>query len=184
MLSLGKAKATVNISFMLIDQFHETIDDWISSLDRYSLAELLFKPGPESWSIGQVYMHLLNETRYYIMQMEECLTTDEHAGETMKEAGVTMFTNNAFPDARIKGEPGSIAKIQQPSGLVQLKQEMVELKKDMNQIWEKILRQQTNGKTRHPGLGYFNSKEWFQFAEMHLRHHLRQRSRIEKAIQG
>jgi hypothetical protein len=177
-------KGQDKFSFMLIDQFNETIDEWITSLDRYSRAELLFKPGPENWSIGQVYMHLLNETRYYITQIKECLITEDNADEAMKEAGVTMLSNNAFPDTRIKGEPDSIVKIQQPPDQLQMKQEMAELKKEMNQIWEKILHQETKGKTRHPGLGYFNSREWFQFAEMHLRHHFRQRSRIEKALQG
>ena len=35
------------------------------------------------------------------------------------------------------------------------------------------------GKTKHPGLNYFNANEWLQFAEMHFRHHLRQNNRIK-----
>jgi hypothetical protein len=156
---------------MLIDQFNTTIDDWIISLDQYSFDELL-------------YMHLVNETRYYISQMEECLKTNAHAEEKMKEAGVIMFSNNAFPDARIKGEPDSIAKIQQPLSKSKLRQEMSTLKTDMNNLWARNVQQPAVGKTMHPGLGYFNAMEWFQFAEMHLRHHFRQKNRIEKGIRG
>jgi len=169
---------------MLIDQFNKTIDDWISSLDQYSFNELLRKPDPGSWSIGQVYMHLVNETRYYISRVEDCLATNDHATEKMKEAGVTMLSNNAFPDARIKGEPDSIAKIQQPLSQSKLRQEMLALKTAMNDLWKRMLKQPTAGKTMHPGLGYFNAMEWFQFAEMHLRHHFRQKNRIEKGIRG
>ena len=167
---------------MLIDQFNKTIDDWISLLDHYSFDELLKKPDPESWSLGQVYKHLVNETRYYISQVEECLETNDHAMEKMKVNGVTMLSNNAFPDMRIKGEPDSIAKIQQPASQAQLKQEMADLKIAMNNLWKRIIMSPAVGKTMHPGLGYFNAMEWFQFAEMHLRHHFRQKNRIEEEI--
>jgi len=35
------------------------------------------------------------------------------------------------------------------------------------------------GKTKHPGLNYFSADEWFRFAEMHFRHHERQKKRID-----
>ena len=38
------------------------------------------------------------------------------------------------------------------------------------------------GKTKHPGLGYFSAEEWLQFAEMHFRHHLRQKKRIDEFL--
>jgi hypothetical protein len=37
----------------------------------------------------------------------------------------------------------------------------------------------STGKSRHPGLGYFNAGEWLRFIEMHMRHHLRQKERID-----
>ena len=36
-----------------------------------------------------------------------------------------------------------------------------------------------NGKAKHPGLNYLNASEWLQFADMHMRHHLRQKKRID-----
>jgi hypothetical protein len=38
------------------------------------------------------------------------------------------------------------------------------------------------GKAGHPGLGYFSAAEWLQFAEMHLRHHFRQKERLDVAL--
>jgi hypothetical protein len=38
------------------------------------------------------------------------------------------------------------------------------------------------GKTRHPGLLYFSALEWLRFAEMHMRHHFRQKKRIDEAL--
>jgi hypothetical protein len=33
--------------------------------------------------------------------------------------------------------------------------------------------------TQHPGLYHFSANEWYQFAEMHFRHHVRQKKRID-----
>jgi hypothetical protein len=43
---------------MLIDAFNHTIDIWIAALEKYSMEDILVKPGENNWSIGQVYMHL------------------------------------------------------------------------------------------------------------------------------
>jgi len=45
------------------------------------------------------------------------------------------------------------------------------------------LKSSFHGKSKHPGLGFFSASEWFQFAEMHLRHHLKQKERIDRFLQ-
>lgn len=164
---------------MLNDQFNTTIDLWISELEKYGMEELLDKPAEKSWSAGQVYMHLLNETEYYIEQIKECVGNNNNAQELMKEAGMKMFLANEFPDEIIKGDPGATGEIMQPENKRDLMMQMQELKLKMNELWSNVQIDDHYGKTRHPGLGYFTAKEWFQFAEMHLRHHLRQKQRID-----
>ncbi len=39
---------------------------WITALDQYTLAGLQAKPTPTSWSIGQMYIHLIQDTRFYL----------------------------------------------------------------------------------------------------------------------
>ncbi len=167
---------------MLLQEFNKTFDIWLETLEQYSPDNLIIKPDSESWSLGQVFMHLINEMQYYITQIEASLQHNENVSEKMKEPAVNMFANNAFPDERIKGDPGSTSKIQQPTVKSQLEAEMKEIKSRMNELWADISRNENNGKTMHPGLGYFNAREWFQFAEMHLRHHLRQKRRIEEYL--
>ena len=52
----------------------------------------------------------------------------------------------------------------------------------MNDAAAQIENNKSRGKTKHPGFNYFNAIEWLQFAEMHLRHHLKQKERIEKNL--
>ncbi|MBS1934132.1 MAG: DinB family protein [Bacteroidetes bacterium] len=164
---------------MLIDDFNNTIDTWINELQHYSFEKLIIRPGEESWSLGQVYMHIINETKWYIGQIEICLSNNENASGQMKEGGKIIFANNSFPDLKIKGDVLTAANMPQPTNKEELQKELQSLKLRMSVLWNEIVTSKFIGKTTHPGNGYFNAREWFQHAEMHLRHHLRQKKRID-----
>ena len=163
----------------LLEEFNQAIDIWIAELPPYEFDQILIKPDPESWSLGQVYKHLIHETGYYMEQIETCMKNNENSSGEMTEEAKAMFRNNEFPDERITGDVQSAAKVTQPSGITEILNEMQSLIIKMNELWNDILRSRSSGKTRHPGLGYFNAREWFRFAGMHLRHHLRQKRRID-----
>jgi hypothetical protein len=57
--------------------------------------------------------------------------------------------------------------------------DLLNLKMSMNNACDLDFRKSISWKNKHPGLDYFNANEWLQFAEMHLRHHLRQKKRID-----
>jgi hypothetical protein len=40
------------------------------------------------------------------------------------------------------------------------------------------------GKAKHPGLVYFSAIEWYQFAEMHFRHHFWQKKKPDALQKG
>ena len=164
---------------MLIENFNKTIDTWIAALEQYNIEKLRTKPGADSWSIGQVYMHLIEETNYYMTQMEACLQSDENAAEEMTEKAKVMFSSNDFPDEIIKGDPLIAHNVPQPASKLQLEEKMQLLKDAMNRIGNRIISSPNIGKAKHPGLASFNAREWCQYADMHLRHHLRQKRRID-----
>ena len=89
-----------------------------------------------------------------------------------------MFLNNDFPDAILEGPPSN-AFTPQPESKDQLLTELLQLKDEMTKAEALIAASQFNGKTKHSGLGYFTASEWMQFAEMHFRHHLRQKKRLD-----
>jgi hypothetical protein len=47
---------------------------------------------------------------------------------------------------------------------------------------KKIINTRFKEKTKHPGFHYLNAIEWLQFIEMHFRHHLKQKKRIDKYL--
>jgi hypothetical protein len=163
---------------LLIEGFNNTINIWIQALEQYDLTVLSVKPSPYSWSIGQVYMHLIDDTKYYIGQIKLCVSTNNNADEEASPAAKSMFLNNGFPDEVIKGDASNY-NMPQPENKEQLKRSLLNIKDEMNHLEPLILKTLFKGKTRHPGLNYFDAREWLQFAEMHFRHHLKQKRRID-----
>ena len=61
---------------------------------------------------------------------------------------------------------------------------LLKLKDELNKAAALVSTRSGKGKTKHPGLHYFTAREWLQFADMHMRHHLRQKKRIEEFLTG
>jgi hypothetical protein len=92
-----------------------------------------------------------------------------------------ILAENDFPDEAIVGAPGN-AFIPQPLSKEQLVKDMEVLKINMNAAALLVDESPFKGRSKHPGLGFFNAEEWLQFAEIHLRHHFRQKERIDEFL--
>ena len=154
------------------------IDLWITALEQYDLLQLCTKPAPDSWSLGQVYMHLIEQAGYYLEQIKICLSREEYVLEEMSPDAKKMFRANAFPDALIEGPPTN-ATTPQPVSKEAIMRALLDLKKEFSRMKILIAQNPLQGKTKHPGLHYFSAADWFQFADMHFRHHFRQKKRID-----
>lgn len=168
---------------VLLDDFNHTIAAYIIELDRYNLAQLCAKPSPTSWSLGQMYLHLIADTRFYLGQIKICISNNDHAEEQAAPHAKAMFARNEFPDEFIEGAPAN-ALIPQPQSKEHLLNELLALKTEMNAVANLISGSPFRGKTKHPGLHYFSATEWLQFADMHFRHHLRQKKRIDDFLKA
>ncbi|MBN9299164.1 MAG: DinB family protein [Filimonas sp.] len=166
---------------ILLTRFNETADVLLNALARYSLTTLQQQLQPGAWSLGQMYTHILDDTEYYIEQMKAALATAENTTETMHTDAKAMFANNAFPDIQIAG-PTTGIYIPQPESKELLVQRLSSIKATINTLYQSFDDTKPQGKTLHPGLLFFSSLEWLQFAEMHMRHHFRQKERIERAL--
>jgi hypothetical protein len=160
-------------------QFNQTIQIWIDAVDDYSLDQLRQPPREGDWSLGQVYRHILDDTEWFVGQMREALAATENVDQEMHADAKRMFASNGFPDIQIQG-PATNTFIPQPESKEELRQGLIVIQEAVNGLFGKA--SHSSGKTRHPGLLYFSAGEWLQFAEMHLRHHLRQKARIDEVL--
>jgi len=163
--------------------FNKTLDTWITGLEQYSFTQLSAKPSPTGWSLGQLYMHLIESTRFFIKQVHISASANDNSNEEAFADAKTMFRNNDFPDLLLEGPPSNAAT-PQPVSKDQLVAELTELKDEIKKAERLVSETQFKGKTRHFGLGYFTANEWMQFAEMHFRHHLRQKKRLDDFLKN
>mgnify|MGYP000155921798 FL=1 len=164
---------------MEIEKFDDTIDIWIKALSGYSYDQLLIKPNETSWSLGQLYLHIINESEWYNSQMEIALIDLNHRDKPMTLEAQQLFDRGEFEDRRIVGDQTIAQSITQPESIDQLLRDLHTLKKASHDLWLKIQQDQNHGKSQHPGLGYFTALQWILFSEMHLRHHLKQKQRLD-----
>lgn len=163
---------------MEIEDFTHTADIWIRDLKKYSFDQLCIKPAPKSWSLGQLYNHVIKATNYYCGQIKICTATDEHVDEEIQPGVQKMFQRNAMPDIIIKGPPSNDLT-PQPQSKNELLSDLTQIKIKMKNMASLIDNSTFSGKTKHAMLNYLNAKEWFQLADIHMRHHLSQKARIE-----
>jgi hypothetical protein len=168
---------------VLLNAFNETIQKWIDFLDDYTLEMLRQKSGDNSWSLGQVYTHITDDTAWFVEQMTAAMHTDADSENEMHENARVMLQNNSFPDMMIEG-PATGVHIKQPESKDEVRQKLLVIKTEVNKLYASFDPSKAIGKTRHPGLLYFNTLDWLQFAEMHLRHHFRQKERIDAKLFG
>jgi hypothetical protein len=168
---------------MLNADFNRDVDRWMEDLEQKTFTEICTKPSPASWSLGQVCMHLIEATHYYLEEINICLSGNDHIGEEMSMNAKTMFRNKAFPDELIEGPPSN-SNTPQPESKEILIRSLMKLRDKINAAAILISTSANKGKTKHPGLHYFNATEWFQFAEMHFRHHARQKKRIDEFLKN
>ncbi|HMG68427.1 MAG TPA: DinB family protein [Chitinophagaceae bacterium] len=161
-----------------MEEFKLTIDFWISELKKYDLDQLCTRPSAESWSLGQLYIHLINDTTFFIEQVKTCVSTNDNESENALPFAKKIFLENEFPNEVIIGAPSN-ALIPQPENKEQLIEGLVNLKKEIIKAENLISRSKFKGKTKHPGLDYFSAMEWLRFGELHFHHHLRQKKRID-----
>ncbi|MFC4874371.1 DinB family protein [Negadavirga shengliensis] len=164
----------------LTKKFNVIIDYWLTELKGYSFDQLLLQPDQNSWSMGQVYAHIIEETGFFFQQVRICLSDNENSAKSMSEGAKELFLTNAFPNKKLVGPPEIV--VGQPGNKIQLQVGLMDLYDQANDLGKEISNNDNSGKTKHPGHGYLDAREWYQYAEMHLRHHIRQKDRIDSFL--
>lgn len=179
--------------------FEETVSGYIRELEGTSLDQLLWKPAEDEWSLGQMYMHLIGSAQY--MQLRNAaLCLEPGDGPDVSRAGKTqlgedVFRAGSFPPDRVRVPPSPQYTPPQPEskeqlvgGLQATVRRMTEIEPAIAAEFEPVPqgrlesgREIARNTVLHPRLGGLNALEWFQLTEMHYRHHLLQKARLDNA---
>lgn len=163
-------------------QTHETIDYWMDEFKRYSFEQITAKPSEDSWSLGQVGIHLCMSAKgFFFKNAEKCLNKDGvQKGKGKSFSGHIIYTLRMFPPVKYE-MPKQVAVVpKQPESKEQLIAKFEEVKQLASAYIKRIPESDPALKIKHPFLGWLNTAEWIQLCNIHFRHHLRQKKRIEQ----
>jgi hypothetical protein len=167
-----------------LKKFNQLLEKWQHSLDNYTQEELLRKPADDAWSIGQVYVHLINATiGFHLKQVEDCLTSEANAEEKKTMPGRVSYLLGNFPPIKIKVPASETYTPPQPVSKADILLKMNDMREKMAKMAIKLEpTPNKSGKTKHPAMGFLDANEWFQMIPMHFQHHLRQKGRLDKFL--
>jgi DinB superfamily len=154
-----------------------------SEITKYSDEDFSKKQTEESWSIGQVYQHLIKGTMFFHSKFaEDALASNDNSGASKTMPGKISFLIGGFPPIKIKVPPTPEYTPPQPKSKEAVIEDFQKLKLILKDLGDKIDASSSIGKTKHPGFGYLTAMEWYKMIDMHFKHHLRQKKRLDQFL--
>lgn len=169
-----------------LQQFENTVNVYLKDLEAYDMEQLLLKPQEDQWSLGQMYLHLIQSAQYMgFRNIEACrvMDTTPEITEDKSDAWKAVMNNGSFPPISIQVPPSKEYTPLQPESKEQLSEGLrlvLQKMREMEPLLEPI---PTNHTRPHPRFGALNAKEWFYLTEMHYRHHFLQKKRLEEFLE-
>lgn len=166
-----------------LENFLKNVEIWEKELKKYNISQLNQKETLDSWSLGQLYKHLIDGTlNYHLQQLNQCINSTENKSKTKNFKGFMAFNIlNGFPPIKIKVPASETYTPKQPKDKQELVDGFHKLKQEMKKTYEN-LKNDKKGKTAHPGFSYLNASEWYRLIPMHFKHHLRQKESIDNLL--
>lgn len=167
----------------ILKRFEQVVTYYIEELSKYSLDEFTRKPSEDEWSLGQMYNHLIKCTLdLHLKAIEQCANGNASEGGKKTEIGESIFKEGTFPPIKVKGPDTPDFTPPNPTGKEAVKEGLLQTNEKMREIERKLSDIPASQKGQHRAMGYLNAEEYFQLIEMHFRHHLRQKERIDQFL--
>src|SRR5688572_24933967 len=161
----------------VLKEFQEIIKEYNQILLRHNISQLQQQADAISWSLGQVFFHLSNETfNYGFLQIDKCLSSNRNKNGAKTEEGEVFYRRGGFDDVRIKSPSNMAPPVKFTKK--ELRTILQKAQSEMKSYAKRIPVAKFNGKAKHPGFGHLTASEWYFFITKHWLHHLGQISRI------
>ncbi|MFZ4621162.1 MAG: DinB family protein [Bacteroidota bacterium] len=158
--------------------------EWIKDVELYSDEQFQRKPDEHQWSIGQVYVHLIQSAlNFHIKQIQQCAENKamEINGGKKPPGKITYFIG-VIPPVRVHVPPTPTYTPAQPVSKQDVVERLHGVIRSVKEIQATAEKASLTQKTAHPGFGYLNAREWFRLIPMHYHHHRRQQKRLNKFL--
>ena len=152
------------------------------ALQETDAANFEAQPAIGGWTSSEVYCHIFDSSLLSLMAINECISgRGKKTRPTAFLVKLILFVGILPPGVKYKVPPKlalRIKKIDIPTANELISDFNLKLK----QTKFNLKNADPRVKTKHPVLGYLNATQWLKFTEIHLKHHLKQLSRIKNSL--
>jgi hypothetical protein len=168
----------------ILDRFEITANFYLNEIPKYSLEQMTRKPSEDEWSLGQMYVHLISSAMFMQLRNVELCRDQETAPDSSErpEAVKAMFAAGSFPPERIRVPASPQYTPKQPDSLQEMEQGLRTVIARMQELEPTLASIPADRAVGHPRMGLLSALEWFTLVEMHYRHHLLQKERIDSFL--
>lgn len=161
---------------------HKIVDAYKAKLSQYDEEIFQVTPPINGWSYSEVYSHIFDASLLSLIALENCIKGKGEDQPTHFIVKVILFLG-AFPPAQKYKVPKRMADRVKKITKAEALDFILEFESSLLHIYPSVGGADQKVKTKHPRLGYLNSRQWLRFIEIHLKHHLKQLIRIEDSFQ-
>lgn len=160
---------------------NELFTYYLQELDRYQPKALIHHLDHDTWSISQMYDHLIVVSHEYLDEVESCrfapVTT---SGKS--PFGEQLFAVGAFPATPIRLPDAMNAPPDETDQVEQIRTRWLQLIDRHVTLATIAQATPVDQKTQHGGIGWLNAAEWYALVSYHLAHHRHQKRRLDAAL--
>ncbi|RTR36218.1 DinB family protein [Robertmurraya yapensis] len=161
----------------------EVIDTYKDNLRKYSLKQLRYISAEGTWSICQMYDHIIVVAHEYIDKVEACAVSEEEQVLGKTKSGEHLFEIGGFPPIKIKLPDELNSPPYNLDSRENLSFRLEQVRERLKQWESKVDTININYKMKHGGFGWLNAREWYDLVGMHFRHHFRQLRELEQKLE-
>ncbi|MDF2681797.1 MAG: hypothetical protein K0R47_2987, partial [Brevibacillus sp.] len=167
----------------MLKQFQESVSRYLEELNQFSMEQLTRQPDPAEWSIGQMYIHLIQSALYMqLANIEKCRTGAGATTGEKTDAGREVYARGEFPPIRIQVPASPQYTPSQPVSKEQIVEGLNTVVARMQEVEPTLQDISSIHKFDHPRFGALDAREWFLLIEMHYRHHFHQLNRLKNEL--
>jgi DinB superfamily len=160
----------------------ETVSVYEKLLATISEEAFITTPGEGGWSYAEVYAHIFNSNMTCFQAIEKCIQGNAiESNDGLSFPVKLVFFFGRFPPGkfkvpdRLKDQVKKISKSEAHDLIRRFKDEL-------SQITPKVDSASPDQKLKHPRLGLLNAVKWYEFIDIHTRHHRKQLGRISSGL--
>ncbi|MCY1531185.1 hypothetical protein D9M68_664040 [compost metagenome] len=158
----------------------KAVADYAHRLTRFN-ANFNVSPPIGGWSYSEVYSHIFDSSLLSLMAIQNCIKGEAKMVNSAWGAKAVLFFGMLPPGKKYK-VPERLAKRVKKIQIQEAQQLILNFEQQLAAVLHDISSSNPKIRVAHPRLGPLNAIEWLRFTEVHLYHHLKQLSRIEKSL--